>query len=106
MPGSTGAFGGNIDPGGSPTRQANIAPGARSVMMPGQGGVGPGTGMNVNGVSGGGSGGGSSGNGALGGAVDSSDPERFMSSQRVPPSLRAYVRRYFQGLQGGGATTP
>ena len=74
-------------------------------MMPGQGGAGPGTGQNVNGVSGGGSGGGSSGNGSLGGAVDS-DPERFMSTQRIPPSLRAYVRRYFQGLQGNGGSAP
>jgi hypothetical protein len=45
------------------------------------------------------------GDGALAGALDE-DPEAAMTTQRVPPSLRAYVRRYFQRMQGAPATAP
>jgi hypothetical protein len=43
------------------------------------------------------------GDGALASALDE-DPEQTMVTQRVPPSLRAYVRRYFQAIQTGAPT--
>jgi hypothetical protein len=104
-PGQGGSVDGHpVDPGGSPTQAAQFAPNARpGILLPGTVTGGRPTGMNL------GAGGDSSnvsngrGNGALAGSLDE-NPERFMAEQRVPPSLRAYVRQYFQGLaqEGGG----
>ncbi|MDB4928932.1 MAG: hypothetical protein JWM10_1416, partial [Myxococcaceae bacterium] len=56
-----------------PTSEAPVAPGSLLPNAPGDGALGPSLGE---------------------------DPESAMSTQRVPPSLRAYVRRYFQRMQG------
>jgi hypothetical protein len=98
---ASGPFGHDVDPGGHPREQAQLAQGAHGWMMPGvadqgipngptmESPVAPGS-LLPN----------APGDGALAQALDE-DPEQLMVTQRVPPSLRAYVRRYFQGIQNG-----
>lgn len=105
-PGTVGPFGHSVDPGGTPRQPSQIAPDARGVMMPGvaQGGVATGPTSEAP-VAPGGLLPDGPGDGALA-ASTGDDPESAMSTQRVPPSLRAYVRRYFQRIQGGTAVRP
>ena len=102
-PGTVGPFGHSIDPGGVPGQQSQIAPNAQGVMMPGVARQGAPTGPTSEAPVAPGSllpdG---PGEGALG-APTGDDPESVMTTQRVPPSLRAYVRRYFQRIQGAPA---
>lgn len=107
QPGASGPFGHDVDPGGPLGRPPQLAPGARGVMMPGvaQQQQGPATGPTSEApVAPGSLLPNAPGDGALAGALDE-DPESTMTTQRVPPSLRAYVRRYFQRI-GGGAAAP
>ncbi len=92
----------NVDPGGTPGQTGDMAPNARTNgIIQGEGSpTGQRGGMNIDPGGAGGSTG-QRGNGALSGALDE-NPERFMTQEHVPASLRAYVRRYFQRLQGNG----
>ena len=100
-PTATGPLGHDVDPGGHPAALAQMASDARGWMAPGtatrgvpngptvQSPIAPGSLLpNVG------------GDGVLTRALDE-DPEHTMATQRVPPSLRAYVRRYFQGIDTG-----
>jgi hypothetical protein len=92
----------SVDPGGTPGQTGDMGPNARTggVVQGQSGAAGQRGGMNVDPGAAGGTGG-RRGNGALSGALDD-NPERFMTQEHVPASLRAYVRRYFQQLQGNG----
>jgi hypothetical protein len=105
-PGPSGPLGHDVDPGGHPVQPAQLAPGARGTMMPGVAEQGEPTGPTSEApVAPGSLLPNAPGNGALGAALDE-DPEATMTTQRVPPSLRAYVRRYFQGIQNGSSAVP
>lgn len=100
-PGASGPLGHDVDPGGPLGHPPQLAPGARGVMMPGvaqQQGAGTGPTSEAP-VAPGSLLPNAPGDGALAGALDE-DPEASMTTQRVPPSLRAYVRRYFQRIGG------
>lgn len=102
-PGVSGPLGHDVDPGGMVRQPPQLAPGAQGVMMPGVAQQGAPTGPTSEApVAPGSLLPNAPGDGALAGALDE-DPESAMTTQRVPPSLRAYVRRYFQRMQGGSA---
>ena len=101
-----GPFGHSVDPGGTPRQPAQIGPDARGVMMPGVAMSGAATGPTSEApVAPGSLLPDAPGDGALA-APTGDDPESAMTTQRVPPSLRAYVRRYFQRIQGGAPARP
>ena len=105
-PGAVGPFGHSVDPGGTAQQPTPINPDARGVMMPGVALSGTATGPTSEApVAPGALLPDEAGNGAMA-APTGDDPESAMTTQRVPPSLRAYVRRYFQRIQGGAAARP
>jgi hypothetical protein len=105
-PAAAGPLGHDVDPGGHPRELAPLAQGARGWMVPGVAQQGAPTGPTMDApVAPGSLLPGAPGDGALAGAGNE-DPEQTMVTQRVPPSLRAYVRRYFQGIQAGASAGP